>query len=113
VGEMKCRNMTHEHFKKAFNSQWLLTFEKIVQGVVVAKELQVSYIGMLYLEPSSTLLVKTIWNPHYGFRAPFGVRNTETQATVNGGKVFRDNAYIDMTDAMVLTMINAPATPKG
>ena len=33
--------------------------------------------------------------------AKLRIENTETQATINGGKAVRNNAFIDMTNAKI------------
>ena len=102
IAEVKCRTMTLDTFKRQFNSQWLVTYDKIEGGRRLADGMQVQLWGLLYLVSDDVLLCKTLYRPDRGWLTAFGVRKTETRATVNGGIANRDNAYIDMTSAMLL-----------
>lgn len=103
IAEMKCRNMSLDEFRGRYKSEWLLTLGKIMACKSVAQRFQVAFVGMLYLVPSKTLLAKTLWTPGKGWAVPYRVARTETQATVNGGKATRDNAYLDMSTATNLS----------
>jgi hypothetical protein len=100
---MKCRDMCLEKFRRDYKSEWLLTFQKIVEGVECAKMLMVPFIGLLWLTQDRTLLSQRIWCPQHGFSIAFRVNKTQSQATINGGKAVRDNAFIDMEGAKVFT----------
>jgi hypothetical protein len=97
VVETKCRQMTMETFVGAFKMEWLVTGQKIEDGVAIAKALCVSYVGFLYLVPDKTLLVAKVWDGDY--ITPIRWARTETQATVNGGIATRVNAFINMSKA--------------
>lgn len=96
VVETKCREMTLEEFNTRYKAQWLVTFAKVLHAIEVAEALQVKMMGFLYLVPDCVLLCKTIWSPDGGYEAAFTVSKTETQKTINGGLIKRDNAFIDM-----------------
>lgn len=104
IVETKCRyDMTLSQFERERDSAWLVTFEKIDGGRRLADLLQVQLWGFLYFVKDSVLLAKRIYDPKTGWQVTFRVTKSETQATVNGGRANRDNAYIDMRCAMRLT----------
>jgi hypothetical protein len=103
VVETKCRvSMSLDKFYNFYSGKWLVTFEKIMKAVSVSKSIYVPLVGFLYFPDEKTLLVQKIFDPENGFCVAFDVRHTETQASVNGGLIYRDNAYIDMNKSKVL-----------
>ena len=96
IAETKCRTCDLDQFINEFKSEWLLTFEKILEARKISDALGVPFIGLLYLVPSDVLLMRRIYDPERGWVTPFRVEQTITQATVNGGSVVRANAFIDM-----------------
>lgn len=103
VVETKCRvSITFDEFCNKYQEKWLVTFDKITRSINVSKALCVPFVGFLYFPEAKMLLTKKIFDPSTGLKTSLEVRNTETQATVNGGSIFRDNAYIDMSGAKVL-----------
>jgi len=101
--EIKCRKIALQKLLLDFKGEWLVTAEKVLDGIDVARKLQVPFIGILYLEPDKKLLHKTIWRPSDGVVVAMRVRTTDTQKTINGGVIARQNAFIDMRDATVLS----------
>jgi uncharacterized protein (DUF849 family) len=101
VVETKCRDLTIEEFIGRFNYQWLVTFDKLEKGRRISHALQVPFIGFLYLMPSDLLLVQQIAN-EYSYVPEITLMQTETQKTINGGRITRSNAYIDMSNATQL-----------
>lgn len=97
VVETKCRNMTLQTLSTSFNNEWLVTGQKIEDGIQIAKGLCVPYIGFLYLVPDRKLLVIKIWDN--GYSIPIRWDRTETQATVNGGMAMRVNAFLNISTA--------------
>jgi hypothetical protein len=97
--ETKCRKCTRQTFHNAFNSEWLITRDKLVDGYRTARGLNVPFVGFLYLVPDRTLIFATFWRPDAGWVVPIRSERTETQATVNGGKALRMNAFVDMAGA--------------
>lgn len=96
VVETKCRyNMTLEVLKNKFGNEWLVTEAKIEYGLEIADMLCVRFLGFLYLVDADTLLTVDLG------KVPRRIAVTETQQTVNGGKIMRTNAYIDMSNAKV------------
>lgn len=95
VMENKCRDMTKEQLMK-WGNEWLVTYEKIVKGASVCKQLKVPFYGFLYLVPDKVALSIRLADKDGNFLPKIRIERTETQETVNGGKVTRTNAYINM-----------------
>lgn len=113
VVEVKCRyGVTEDSFKAAFQSEWLVTMDKLVKGAGVARTLCVPYYGFLYLVDARTLLTRKIADSDGQFCVPFRCDNTVTRKTVNGGEATRANAYIDMTECRVFRAPK-PCTTTG
>jgi hypothetical protein len=51
------------------------------------------------LGPDDLLITKQLSNAKGEWTCDFRVDKTETQETINGGKIVRENAYIDLTEA--------------
>lgn len=103
VVETKCRmSISMFDFKEEYDSKWLVTFDKVTRAINIAEALKVPFVGFLYFPAEKTLLVQSIFNPDDGMQVEMQVKRTRTQATVNGGLVWRDNAYIDMKSAKSL-----------
>jgi len=98
VVEQKSRNMSLEQLEK-WDNEWLITYEKIEAGRQTAMALGVPFIGFLYLIPDDLLITKQLSNAHGEWTCDFRTALTETQETINGGKIVRENAYIDLTGA--------------
>jgi hypothetical protein len=90
--------MSLEQLQK-WNNEWLITFDKIEAGRYVANSLGVPFIGFLYLIPDDLLITKQLSNAKGEWTCEYRTDVTETQETINGGKIARLNAYIDLTDA--------------
>lgn len=106
VVETKCRyGITVEDFMKKFNGDWLVTFEKIDQARKIAVSLGVGLSGFLYLKNDDALLIANIADKKGTFKRKIYLEATETQRTINGGLIVRNNAFIDMKDAAVLKPI--------
>jgi len=78
-----------------------VTFDKLEKGKQIAKALCVPFTGFLYLNQSAILLVQQISN-EYSYVPEITLMQTETQKTINGGRITRSNAYIDMSNATQL-----------
>jgi hypothetical protein len=98
VVEQKSRNMSLEQLNK-WDTEWLVTYAKIEAGRQTAMALGVPFIGFLYLIPDDLLITKQLSNANGEWTCDFRTALTETQETINGGKIVRENAYIDLTGA--------------
>ena len=99
--EAKARNMTLDQLRNSYGNEWLVTFEKISKGSVIAKSLCVPFFGVVYLVPDKITLLVKLTDDHGNIVAPCRLEVTDTQATCNGGHARRTNAYINMANAHV------------
>lgn len=103
VVETKCRyDMDISKFHTAYRSEWLVTYEKITTAGKLGEQLGVPLVGFLYIVESNCLLIQQITNEFGEFVCGIRVQDTETQKTVNGGKIVRTNCFIDMKGARAL-----------
>lgn len=100
VAEVKSRDMTMGQLE-GFGNEWLMTFTKIISGSHVASMMRVPFFGFLFLVPEQKVLTIRITDKSGETCVPFRVDRTITQKTVNGGRVSRVNAYIDMRKAKI------------
>ena len=101
VVECKCRLMALSTLREQFNNEWLVTYQKLKEGIAIASALHVPYTGFLFVLPERKLLIQKIWVPGKGYIPKVRSEVTKTQATVNGGLANRLNAFIDMSEAQV------------
>jgi len=94
--ETKCRDMTLWQLQNRFNSEWLVTFNKINKGRLMARDLGVSFYGVLYLIPDDRILTVRLSTPSGDWATEVRRERTETQATINGGTARRMNAFVNM-----------------
>jgi|10_taG_2_1085330.scaffolds.fasta_scaffold68660_4 hypothetical protein len=106
ITENKCRyNMylKDDHFylskyNKTYDS-WLITNEKIESGRILAGALCVPFFGFLHLVDDDTILWWKIASGDGKFLIDFDRKESETQATINGGTIMRENAYLPIEHA--------------
>jgi hypothetical protein len=86
VIETKCRyNVTLPQFQTRFENKWLVTWEKVQNAMKIATSLGVDCVGLLYLVEDKTLMIQKL-------------------ATINGGSIARNNAYILMNKAKIFNL---------
>jgi len=108
VVETKCRyNTTLPQFQTKFNNQWLVTWDKVQNAMKIATSLGVNCIGLLYLVEDKTLMVQKLCDAQGNLMAEMLIKNTTTQATINGGSIARNNAYISMDGAKIYNLKEA------
>jgi hypothetical protein len=90
-----------EKFKTSFQSEWLVTWSKVHNAIQIADSLGVPCFGFLYLVDEKTLLTQKLSEPNGKLNVKIRLETTETQATINGGKAIRTNAFINMSSAQV------------
>jgi hypothetical protein len=101
--ETKCRyDMDLGVLDDERNGEWLVTYDKLLKAAQIAAGLGVPLIGFLYLVPDKLLLAKKLTNEKGNFIVNVRVEKTHTQQTVNGGRIERVNAYVDMKDCKLL-----------
>lgn len=92
VFESKNRQLSLEEFEN-FGS-WLITYDKLEKCRKVAMNLKVPFYGFLGLEKSSLVMCWKISDENGEYLFDFTHQETLTQATTNGGKAYRDNAFL-------------------
>ena len=114
IVETKCRyNLSVEKFMKEYGGMWLVTFDKIMVARSLSKKLCAPLIGFLYLVEDKTLLFKKIIDDNGEFACgDMLVKKTLTQRTINNtNQIARDNAFIDMRDAKIITSKSYASSP--
>lgn len=106
VAEVKSRDLTLSQLER-FGNEWLVTFTKIIAGSQMASMLRVPFVGILYLIPEQKVMTIRIADENGETCVPFRVDRTITQKTINGGRVSRVNAYIDMKNARIYEVSHA------
>jgi hypothetical protein len=105
VIETKCRyKLTLEQFKTSFKNEWLVTWDKVHNAIQIANSLGVPCFGFLYLVNDKYLLIQKLSEPNGKLNVKIRLETTETQATINGGKAIRTNAFIDMSSAHIYNL---------
>lgn len=99
--EVKSRHDFDEgHFWNVHRGEWLITNRKIIENTAIARNMGIPFAGALHIVRSRVVLVKIL--SVSGKVIPHTVKSTETQATINGGRIVRPNAYLPMHGAMEL-----------
>jgi hypothetical protein len=101
--ESKCRNLSYEELETY--GSWLITNEKIKICRKLSKYLKVPFIGFLYLIKSNITMYWIITDKNGEYKFEIQTANTETQKTINGGSIIRENAYLPFTNGEILTKI--------
>jgi len=99
--EIKARRFSYDTFRSKFNSQWLLSYDKIHNGLILARLLKMPFVGIIYCIDDKVVLSKTLWTADGKLEAAMKLEQTDTSQGVNGGVASRPNAYIDMSGAKV------------
>ena len=99
--EVKTRDMTMEQLMCDYGNEWLITHKKILRGQRLSELICTPFVGMLYLIPEKTILTIKLTDSRGKFLLDFDVRKTKTSASINGGEVVGENAFIPMEKAKV------------
>ena len=101
VAEVKCRpTLTRQQLRAFKEPGYLITHRKVREGVQIAKQLRVPYYVIVGMSD-----VVAWWKVSDAAGAlAFDIRSvrTATQATCNGGKAFRLNAFLPLRDMHTL-----------
>lgn len=97
--ESKCRNLTRERLRNQFDDEWLLTFDKLMDGAEISKRLCIPFYGFLYLISDDKGLAIKLTDSNGQLQPQIRLERTETQRTINGGLITRTNAYVKVTNA--------------
>jgi hypothetical protein len=98
VVEVKSRDMTK---KKLIGYDWemMITHAKVKAGRMMGKMLCCPFVIILYLVPDEIMLVQQVSDKYGDLVVGMEVRKTMSQETINGGKILRENAFINMKAA--------------
>ena len=107
IFESKCRDLTQARLR-SFGNEWMITAEKLEKGRMLAAHLCAPYFGLVYLVPDKIGLKILIADERGNFVCPMRAANTETQATVNGGRKMCDVAYVNMAAAESFWVVPPP-----
>lgn len=100
VTEAKCRNCTVEDITVHWCNEWLITWKKVRRNADLAREMRLNLVGILYCVKSGVALMKKLYDGNSDvWLTDFRTAHTETQRTINGGRVVRENAFINMEGA--------------
>ena len=103
VVETKCRYdvETLHQFQYNYKNEWLVTWSKVHNAINIATSMGVPCVGFLYLVKPKALLMQRISEPDGKLATEVRLSTTSTQATINGGRALRTNAFIDMKQAAI------------
>lgn len=99
--EIKSRDSTYANLMGSFNSEWLLSYQKLLDMQAVSKLMRLPGYGFLYLIPDEMVLVLALTSGIGGITCRHRTEFTNTQATCNGGNAFRNNAFIRVDGAKI------------
>lgn len=81
---------------------YLITHEKLLSGIEIAKQLRVPYYLVVRLIRENRMLIWKVTDEDGNEVLTYELRNTWTQKTCNGGRAIRENAYLSATDAKII-----------
>jgi len=106
VAETKCRYdlVSLEQFQTNYKNEWLVTWSKVSNAINIATSMGVPCVGFLYLVKPKVLLTQRLSDNEGRLSAEMRLSTTSTQATINGGRALRTNAFINMAEAKIYMM---------
>lgn len=81
------------------NGGYLVTKQKITDGINLAKLLGVSFYIIVRLLSENVIIIWKLSNPSGEEIINYESKNSQTKATCNGGTTIRKNAYLSIDDA--------------
>jgi hypothetical protein len=100
VGEVKSRELSLAELER-FGS-YLITHEKLLKVKNVAISLCVPSVVVVSLLKDKQIVYWRLTDSKGNFEVTFEEKVTETKKTCNGGKIFRNNAYISLDGMQIL-----------
>lgn len=100
IVEFKSRNLTMAQMKRF--GTYLISYDKIRTGIDISNAMHVPFILVVYLIDDRKTIGLEVYNPFTYNLVEMDVRETETQQSIEGGKIVRKNAYIDFENFHVL-----------
>lgn len=102
VYEVKCRNTTVGQLYRW--GTYLISHSKIVAGMKASELFNVPFVILVHTTKDGGLVSIRVTNEYGEAIAPMDVKETDTQATVNGGSARRKNAYVCMSAAKIINI---------
>lgn len=103
VAECKSRSKGREYFRQQGDT-YLITHQKLVDGREAGRLLAVPFFVLALLEPDRVAVAWKVSSAEGAWLFPFAIRTTTTAASVNGGSVTRENAYLPFKHADVIPL---------
>lgn len=104
VAECKARTYSRTRLQRDHGDTYLISLSKLERGRDVAALLNVPFVLCAYLRPDATVYWWRVAHPDGSWARPLATARTRTQATVNGGTAWRENAYLPLTAAGSLVL---------
>ena len=106
--ETKCRfDVWYDEFVSLYKNCWLITEAKLQIASRSSRQAQLPLYGFLYIVKSKVLMVKRLADKD-GKLVEREVRDTVTQATVNGGIIKRTNCFVSMNKCTIMQLEERP-----
>jgi len=101
VVEVKARDFGINQLRSTFKNEWLVSAHKIDSMMAASALLCVPGYFILYMKPDRMCMMVKVTEESGLPCRKYRMEETWTQATCNGGKALRVNAFIDMEDAKI------------
>lgn len=102
VYEIKVRDFSYQHLQQHFNNELLVSKSKVNAGVMLSRICKIPFYIFVYCLKDNTLLLKRITDSEGDVDAIYQEKVTTTKKTIEGGEADRLNAFIKMTDLVIL-----------
>ena len=106
--ETKCRfDVWYDEFVNRYKNRWLITEAKLQVASRSSRKARLPLYGFLYIVKSKVLMVKRLADKD-GKLVEREVKDTVTQATVNGGVIKRTNCFVSMNKCTIMQLEERP-----
>ena len=106
IFECKIREMAYQdkalHFGGRDYDSLLISEDKILNGVEMAKQMQLDFYIIAYLSLSNHYLIFKVYDNRKGNVIEYESKRTQTRANINGGEAIRTNAFLKVQLAKVI-----------
>lgn len=100
IFEFKSRNVSFKDDKIEYKGKWydtvILSQSKIDECVEFSQKYRVPFVFVFYAQKSASVHVIQITNSKGDYLFPYKTEKTKTQATINGGRATRLNAFLPL-----------------
>lgn len=105
IYESKCRFFNKAALHYQFNDEYLIGNDKIVSGLKMSKDFYVPFYALIYLVYEPVIFIHQISDDSGNAIVEMEVKKTKTQASMNGGVAYRENAFIPIKSALEFPVI--------